>query len=336
MLSWDGEILEETQIATSVPGFTRYFERLDPALVAFEVGSHSAWVERVLRESGHDVIVANPRKLALISQSNHKTDRRDALTLARLAAQSPDLLSPVTQRPPEMRLDMTLLHARDALVDERTALVNAVRGFVKPTGHRIPKSISTHAFHNKAGEHIPAELRPILTPLLVVIRELTSQIDKYERQIEKVCEEKYPVTGTFREVGGVGAITALAFALVIMNPSRFKKSRDVGAYLGLVPRTYQSGESSPELRITKSGNVLLRCLLVGSAQYILGKFGDRQDSDLRRYGLALAQRGKKGAKKKAAVAVARRLAVILHRMWVTGEHYEPLRNTTRREAKRTA
>lgn len=331
-----GEVLEETEILTSRSGYTRYFKRQEPALVAFEVGTHSAWIEEVLRKCGHDVIVADPRKLALISKSNRKTDKHDAWTLARLAARSPELLSPVTQRPPEMRKHLTLLRARFALVDERTALVNAVRGFVKPTGYRIPSTISTHAFHRKALEYIPDELTRVLTPLLLVIEQLTRQIDHYEREVEKLCDEKYPVTGYLREVAGVGPITVLAFVLIIMNPKRFKKSRDVGAYLGLVPRTYQSGESSPELRITKSGNILLRRLLVGSAHYILGKFGDRQDSDLRRYGLALMARGGKSAKKRAAVAVARRLAVILHRMWMTGECYEPLRNAKRREAKRTS
>jgi transposase len=335
-LSADGKVLEESEIRTSPAGFSAYFKRPERALVAFEIGTHSAWVESLLKDCGHEVIAANPRRLALISESNHKTDRRDALTLAMLAAQSPQLLSPVTQRAPEMRRDLTLLHARSALVEQRTALVNAVRGFVKPTGHRIPATISTHAFHRKAGVHIPADLAPVLSPLLIVIQQLTQQIEHYDREIEQLCAEKYAVTERLRGVLGVGPVTALAFVLIIMDPRRFKKSRQVGAYLGLVPRTYQSGESSPQLRITKSGNVFLRSLLVGSAHYILGHFGDRQDSDLRRYGLALTKRGGKAAKKRAVVAVARKLAVILHHLWVSKEHYEPLRNAKRREPERAS
>ena len=330
VLSPDGEILEETEIPTSMPGYTRYFKRQVPALVTCEVGSHSAWIEIVLRDCGHDVIVANPREIEGMRKRNHKTDKRDAFLLARSALQSPESLHGITQRSPEIRRDMTLLNARDSLVEARTALVNAVRGFVKPTGHRIPK-ISTHAFHKKALEHIPADLGPALEPLLVTIAGLTQQIDHYDREIER-CAKKHPVTERLRQVGGVGPITSLLLVLVIMDPKRFKKSRDVGAYLGLVPKTYQSGESSPQLGITKSGNVLLRRLLVGSAHYILGPFGE--DSDLRRYGLALAERGGKAAKKKAVVAVARKLAVLLHRLWVTGEDYEPLRNSTRRTSKR--
>jgi len=331
VLSPDGEILEETEIPTSVPGYTRYFKRQDHALVSFEVGTHSAWIEIVVRDCGHDVIVANPREIEGIYKSNHKTDKRDALLLATYAAKSPELLHGITQRSPEIRRDLTLINARDSLVQVRTALVNAVRGFVKPTGHRIPSKISTHSFHRKATEHIPADLGPVLEPLLVSIGELTRQIDHYDREIE-LCSKKYPVTARLRQVAGVGPITSLMLVLVIMDPKRFKKSRQVGAYLGLVPKTYQSGESSPQLGITKSGNVLLRRLLVGSAHYILGRFGE--DSDLRRYGLALAQRGGKAGKKRAVVAVARKLAVLLHRLWVTGEDYEPLRNATRRESKR--
>jgi transposase len=286
VLSFEGEVLEETEIATSVSGYTRYFMRQDPALVAFEVGTHSAWIEEVVRGLGHDVIVANPHKLALISESNHKTDRRDAQTLAKLAALSPELLSPVTQRSPEMRMDMTVMHARDALVNERTALVNTVRGLVKPLGDRIPGTISTHAFHTKALEHIPPKLVAVLTPLLTVIGELTKQIDHYEREIEKLGKEKYPVTEHLREVAGVGPITSLAFVLCIMDPRRFKKSRDVGPYLGLVPRTYQSGESSPELRITKSGNTLVRRLLVGKRALHSGtlRAQPRQRSEALRFG----------------------------------------------------
>lgn len=330
VLSPDGEILEETEIPTSMPGYTRYFKRQEPALVTCEVGSHSAWIEIVLRDCGHDVIVANPREIEGMRKRNHKTDKRDAFLLARSALQSPESLHGITQRSPEIRRDMTLMNARDSLVEARTKLVNAVRGFVKPMGHRIPK-ISTRSFHRKALEHIPADLGPALEPLLVTIAGLTQQIDHYDREIER-CAKKYPVTERLRQVGGVGPITSLLLVLVIMDPKRFKKSRDVGAYLGLVPKTYQSGESSPQLGITKSGNVLLRRLLVGSAHYILGPFGE--DSDLRRYGLALAERGGKAAKKKAVVAVARKLAVLLHRLWVTGEDYEPLRNSTRRACKR--
>jgi len=140
-----------------------------------------------------------------------------------------------------------------------------------------------------------------------------------------VSEERYPRTRLLRQVPGVGPVTALAFVLALADPSRFRSSRSVGAYLGLRPRRSDSGESMPELRITKAGNGAVRRLLVQCAQYILGPFGP--ESDLRGWGLKLAGRGGKRAKRVAVVAVARKLSVLLHRLWVSGENYDPLRNS---------
>jgi transposase len=139
--------------------------------------------------------------------------------------------------------------------------------------------------------------------------------------IEQLCQEHYPETHHLRQVSGVGPITALAYVLTLDDPDRFRKSREVAPALGLVPKRDQSGDRDPQLRITKTGDSYLRRLLVGSAQYILGPFGP--DCDLRRWGLKLAQRGGKNAKKRAVVAVARKLAVLLHHLWVTGEVYDP-------------
>jgi transposase len=151
---------------------------------------------------------------------------------------------------------------------------------------------------------------------------LSDCIQEYDEKIEKLGREKYgPTAGK-----GVGPITALAYVLTLENPDRFVKSRDVGPYLGLVPKQEDSGESPPQLGISKAGDTMMRRLLVGSAHHILGPFGP--DTDLRRYGLRLCERGGKNAKKRAAVAVARKLAVLLHCLWVSGEVYEPLRQGT--------
>jgi transposase len=112
--------------------------------------------------------------------------------------------------------------------------------------------------------------------------------------------------------------------LTVEDKDRFEKSRDVGCYVGLRPRRNDSGQSQPQLRITKEGDPYLRKMLVQGAQYILSRRGP--DTDLKRWGLHLAQHGGKRAKKKAVVAVARKLGILLHRLWVTGEVYEPLRN----------
>jgi transposase len=151
---------------------------------------------------------------------------------------------------------------------------------------------------------------------------LNDEIKVFDQRIEKLASEKYMHTKLLRQVPGVGPVTALAYVLTLETPLRFAKSRDVGPYLGLVPKQEDSGDSQPQLGISKAGDRMVRKLLVGSAQFILGPFGP--DTDLRRFGMKLCERGGKNAKKRAAVAVARKLAVLLHRLWASGEVYEPL------------
>src|SRR5215217_7493394 len=225
---------------------------------------------------------------------------------------------------------LALLRSRDALVGARTKLVNHVRGAVKSFGGRLPKCTAEN-FHNKVGEHLPWELASALEPILGTIASLTERIREYDRRLENLAEEVYPETKLLRQIHGVGVLTALAFVLTLGDPSRFAKSREVGAYLGLVPATDQSGGSDPEKRISKHGNKMMRRLLIGSAHYILGPFGE--DSDLRRHREKIAGRGGKNAKKRAVVAVARKLSVLLHRLWVTAEVYDPLYNSSRREGQ---
>ena len=208
-------------------------------------------------------------------------------------------------------------------------LVNHVRGAVKSFGTRLPKC-PARSFHKKVVEHIPAALWVAVEPILETIGSLTQRIREYDRQLETICQEHYPETELLRQVEGVGALTALTFVLTLEDPYRFEKSRSVGAYLGLVPASDQSGDRDPrEKRISQEGDEMLRKLLVGSAHYILGPFGS--DSDLRRHGEKIASRGAKNAKKRAVVAVARKLSVLLHSLWITAEVYEPLRNTHRRQ-----
>ena len=220
------------------------------------------------------------------------------------------------------------LRARDTLVAARTRMVNHVRGCLKSFAIRLPKC-STRTFPQRVAGTVPKELRPALVPVLRMIDELTARIVASEKRIEQLSKERYPETTLLRQVNGVGAVTAFTFVLTLEEPRRFKCSRSVGAYLGLRPKQRQSGARDPELRITKAGDQDVRRLLVQSAQYMLGPFG--ADSDLRRFGLALAARGGKSAKRRAVVALARKLSVLLHRLWLTGEVYEPLRNAARRK-----
>jgi transposase len=227
---------------------------------------------------------------------------------------------------------MASIRSREALVSSRTQLVNHVRGTVKSFGHRLPKC-PARSFHKRAKEHIPEALRPAPGPILEQIGSLTERIREYDRKLEAICQEHYPETELLRQVEGIGPLTALAFVLTVEDPYRFEKSRTVGAYLGLVPARDQSGDRDPrEKSISKEGDEMLRRLLVGSAHYVLGPFGS--DSDLRRHGEKIASRGGKNAKKRAVVA--RKLAVLLHRLWVSGEVYDPLYDAHRRQEKEAA
>ena len=323
VLDEEGQVLEADTVATTGRALRKLFSDLSAARVVIEVGTHSPWIQRLLQELGHETITANPRYVRLIYGSRNKNDQLDAERLARLARVDTKLLHPIQHRGGTAQADRALLRSRNALVECRTKLVNHARGMVKSIGGRLP-SCSTSYFHKRVREDVPDELKPALTPVLDTIATLTRKIQRLETQIERLATKRYPETGLLRQVSGVGPLTALSYVLTVEDPERFKSSRAVGPYLGLRPRQSQSGEQDPELRITKAGDTDLRRLLVGSAHYILGPFGP--DTDLRRWGLALAARGRKNAKKRAVVAVARKLAVLLHRLWVTAEVYEPLRH----------
>jgi transposase len=324
-----GEVIEEGRLRTTPEALKRRFSsEQQPLRIAIEAGTHSPWASRVLEECGHEVLVANARKLRFIYANKRKTDQVDAENLARLARVDPKLLYPLKHRGEDSQAHMALIRSRQAMVDCRTQLVNHVRGAVKSFGHRLPKC-PARSFHNRAPEHIPEALMPALGATLEQIGSLTERIREYDRKLETLSEEHYPQTELLRQVEGIGPLTALTFVLTVEDPHRFEKSRSVGAYLGLVPATDRSGESDPrEKRISKEGDEMLRKLLVSSAHYVLGPFGS--DSDLRRHGEKIAARGGKNAKKRAAVAVARKLSVLLHRLWVTAEVYDPLRNARRR------
>jgi transposase len=325
-----GEVIEEGRLRTTPEAFGRRFASERPMRIAIEVGTHSPWVSRLLEECGHEVLVANSRKLRLIYANKRKTDEIDAENLARLARVDPKLLYPLKHRNEDSQAHMAIIRSREALVSCRTQLVNHVRGAVKSFGVCLPKC-PARSFHRRASEHVPEPLLPALGPILEQIGSLTQRIRDYDRRLEAISKDRYPETELLRQVEGIGPLTALAFVLTLEDPHRFEKSRSVGAYLGLVPARDQSGDRDPQRRISKEGDEMLRRLLVGSAHYTLGPFGS--DSDLRRHGEKIASRGGKNAKKRAAVAVARKLSVLLHHLWVTGEVYDPLHDAHRRQRK---
>jgi transposase len=319
-----GKIIVEQKVPTTPEGMKQTFARIPRSLMALETGTHSPWVSRLLTELGHQVIVAHAQKVELITKSSRKDDRHDARTLARLARIDPELLGPVRHRSAQAQIHLTVIRARAELVSARTALVNAARGLVKSFGQRLPKC-GTQQVSRDLAAGLSTELREVLQPLLQEIESLNERIQEYDQRMEKIAKESYPQVVLLKQVKGVGTQIALTYVLTIEDPYRFAKSRQVGCFLGLRPGRRNSGESEPQKKISKEGDRYLRTMMVQGAHYILGPFG--ADSDLRRWGLKLAERGGKNAKKRAVVAVARKLAILLHRLWVSGEVYEPLRNS---------
>ena len=329
VLDGEGEVRHEGKVQLTKQALGRLFGARPSCRIALEVGTHSPWVSRQLSELGYQVIVANPRQVKLIGQSKKKNDREDAMLLARLARLDPRLLKPVRHRGEQAQADLAQLRSRRALVDSRTRLINHVRGATKATGLRLP-ACSAESFATKVKDCLPRELVPALQPLLTSIALLTQQIRSLTRDLERLAEARYPETRLLRQVPGVGLICSLTYVLTLEEASRFRRSRQVGSYLGLVAGQRQSGDQKPQQHITRAGDPVLRSLLVQSAHYILGRYGP--DSDLRRFGLRLAGTGNKAQKKRAVVAVARKLSVLLHHLWATGEVYEPLRQAELRHA----
>ena len=318
-----GQIQLEQRVRTNANALREVFGVMARCRIALETGTHSPWVSRLLSELGHEVIVAHARKVRLIGESRKKDDRLDAQTLARLARIDPELLCPVRHRSRKAQVDLTVIRARAGLLRARTALVNTARGLAKSYGERLRGCNVRHMNPEKA-EGLSSELQSALEPLLAAMESLSAQIREYNERIEKLAEESYPQVELLKQVKGVGTLIALTFLLTLEDPHRFRKSRDVGCYLGLQPGRRNSGQSEPQMHISKEGDPYLRTLLVQGAQHILGPFG--VDCDLRRWGLKLAERGGRSGKKRAIIATARKLAVLLHHLWVSGEVYEPLHN----------
>src|ERR1700678_2850506 len=324
VLDETGEVIHEQKLSTTPKAMREVFTAMPRSRIALETGMHSPWVSRLLSELGHEVIVAHARSVRLIGESRRKDDRFDAMTLARLARIDPQLLSPVKHRSAQAQADLTVIRARASLVRARTALVNTARGLTKSYGERLrgcnPRNLDT-----EKAQALSPELQPALGTLLQPLESLSERIAEYNQQIEAIAQQSYPQAALLKQIKGVGTLTALTYMLTLEDPHRFRKSRDAGCYAGLQPGRRNSGQSEPQMHISKEGDPYLRTLLVQGAQHILGPFG--ADSDLRRWGLRLAERGGKNGKKRAVIATARKLAVLLHRLWVSGEAYEPLRNS---------
>ena len=313
----EGVTVEEGSFRNNAESIAKHFGTAGRARVALEVGTQSAWIAREFAKLGHEVIVANARELKWITSSDTKNDRNDAVKLARLARADRNLLAPVEHRTAEQQAELAVIRARDALVKSRSLLVNTARSLAKGFGLRLPASV-TPTFGARALAGLAENLHAAMSGLLEQIDAVGLRIRDYDQRIAEVAAE-HPEVERLASVPGVGTLTATAFVLTLGRKERFVHSRDVGSFLGLRPRQKQSGERDPQLGISKSGDKYLRKLLVQCAHHVLGHWG--KDSALRQWGLSKS--GGSGSKKRAVVAVARKLAVLLHRMWTTGEIFKP-------------
>ena len=315
-LNGEGEVVERGRVGTTPEAMAAQAGLWRGVRVAIENGTHSGWVSRVLEAAGCRVYVANPSRWRGTAHAS-KNDRNDAEALARVVRVDPKLLFPITHRPAESQADLARLRVRAQLVKARTQLVNTARGLVKSLGARLPRADAAHFARTWAD--VPAALRPALDPLYRTLGAIQKQIAALDQQAAMLSRERYPETQRLRGIPGIGPVTALCYVLTLGDPRRFDRSRDAGAFLGLRPKQRQSGVRDPQLGIAKNGDLYLRSLLVECAHYVLRR---APDSELKRWGLTLAAGGK-GAKRRALVAVARKLAVLLHRLWVTGESFRP-------------
>jgi len=313
VLNAAGEIVYKATILNKRKALTELAESYPGSTVIMEAGTHSPWVSRHLKKHGVRVLVANPRKVRAIFQNDNKTDEHDAEILARIGRFDPKMLYPISHNSEECQRALSKLKCRYSLVSNRTSLVNTTRGLLKSQGVILQKGWSTDCFARKAREHLEKEDLKMVNHLLDTIASISIQIDCLDKEVKAMIEQDYPEAQRLQEIPGIGPITALAFILILEDHGRFKKARDVGPFLGLTPRRDQSGNSDKPLRISKAGNKMLRCLLVNCAQYTLGCFGP--PSEIRIAGERIAHGDGKIAKKKAVVAVARKLAILMLALW---------------------
>lgn len=314
-----GEVRETASVRTSRACLREYFGSKERMRVVLEAGGSSPWVSRLLEELGHEVIVCSPRRVRLIAESTLKNDEVDAEVLARLVRLDPGFLKPIRHRCEEAQLLRSRLKIRRALVNARTSWINTIRGLLRSFGYRVPGGTAKSFTRRATRLELPEELRVAITPLLVQLDLVSQELARCDKDLAAMAATM-PVVRQLREIPGVGVIVALYFVLTVDDSNRFRNSRDLGAYFGLRPQIRASGAVSRYGRITREGDPEMRRLLVQAAQSV---FRTKADSELKRWAVRLAARR---GKAKAAVAVARKLAALMHHLWVTGKRFESFPN----------
>ena len=316
-----GKALESFRIVNDKDGLLSVFNKYPGSSIAIEAGTHALWIHDLAINHGIKIFVANPRKTYLISSGDRKNDKVDAYLLAKLLRSDSGLLFPVTLRDINTQKDLVLLKNRDFLVRQRGDMIRHIRGIIKPFGLKLPASVTTDNLHETITDFVSKDDFECLAMMVNQIKQLSKDIKKLDKKIKDLISTKYPEAELLQTINGVGPITALTFLLIVGNPQRFSKSRKVGSYLGLVPKQDQSGAIDKSLGITKTGDQMMRRLLVNCSHHILGVFG--KDTQLRRHGLKImGETDNRVRKKKAVIAVARKLAVLMHSMLISGQEFK--------------
>jgi transposase len=308
-------VLREGNVRNTEKDLSRVFEG-PPMRVAMEASGNSFWMADRLRAMGHEVVVADPNRTKAIGAGLIKNDKLDARWLARLC--QADMLARVNVPSFEQRMARLPFTSRDAMVRARTRLLNTARGMLASEGINVPAARPGRfvALVHDLRPSVPPELYQAVVPLLDALAALNGFIVDETRAMQARADTD-PTMRLLQTIPGVGPVAASAFVSSIADPARFSSGRDVGAFLGLVPRLYESGKISRKGAITKCGNSQTRWALTMAASALLLA---KTDSHLQRWANELAQRI---GRKKACVAVARKLASIMWAVWKAGRPFEP-------------
>jgi len=318
ILNDQGVIVREQMVETEAEPLSEALAERGRLRCVVEAAPLAEWVAQVLEEQGHEVSLIDPRRAKAVIQTKNKTDKLDARNLAKLAQTG--WYTTVPRKSAGARLQRTQLQARQGLGQTAKAQAARIRGLLRAHGLKVgPVSAGQFVARVQTllAQHLPA-LSPILAPLLTIYQHAHQAAKVLEKRV-KQCAQQDPVCERLMTVPGVGPLVASTYVATIDDPTRFATSTQVAAYLGLVPRVYQSGTTNYHGRISKEGDKLLRWLLVEAANVLLTR--TKQSCALKRWGLKLAKKRGQG---KANVAVARKLAILLHRLWVTEVPFTPV------------
>jgi transposase len=287
----------------------------EDARIGIETGPMTPWLVHELRGCGLDVVCLDARhaRAALKMQLN-KTDQNDAEGLAQIVRTG--WYRSVHVKSFDSHRARALLGARAQLVGMTTRLSNHIRGVLKTFG-LLPGAMRGLRFDRRVEVLLAdrPDVAPIVQPMLIAWRQLRQQIVTFDKALRALVRHS-PACRLLMSVPGIGVLSALAYVSTIEDPARFGRSRSVGAHLGLTPRQYQSGEIDRTGRISKCGDALVRTLIYEAAGVILTRV--KRASPLKEWGTAIAKRSGPG---KARVALARKLSVILHSIWRSGEPF---------------